>query len=281
MILNTNRSAGSPALRYLAANSSNPTLVLLHGVTRCAEDFQPLFEYLAPHWRLVAIDHRGHGQSERATSYQVTDYVADTSRFLREELAEPVVLYGHSLGAMLALAVAGELPEFVRGIILEDPPFHTMGQRIHGSAWQAQFRGMLDAATCGGTIEQLAAALADICLPLPQGVFKRLGDIREPAAIAWSAQCLALLDPAVLSVIVAGRWLDGYELESIAPRVRCPVSLLQADPSAGGALLDSDAEFLTKTLVNCSLETFAGCGHLLHWLQPQRVASITNRFRSA
>lgn len=77
----------------------------------------------------------------------------------------PLVLFGHSLGAMVAAAVAAEVPDRVRAIILEDPPFHTLGNRIEGSAWQAQFIGMQEIARRGGSVEDITDALAEIRLP--------------------------------------------------------------------------------------------------------------------
>lgn len=271
-------SAATPALRYLAADSERPTLLLLHGVTRCAEDFKPLFDLLSPHWRIVALDHRGHGDSERAASYLVTDYAADAVRFVRNELAVPVVIHGHSLGAMVAAAVALELPDLVRGVVLEDPPFHTMGAHIHSSVWQAQFTGMREVAQHGGTVEQLTDALADIRLPFPGGTTNRLGDSRDRTSLRWSAECLAKLDPEVLTPLIEGRWLDSYDTADIAARIRCPVTLLQADVKVGGALSDGDAQAFTRAAANCRLEKFPGSGHLLHWLQPERIAQLINTF---
>ncbi|MBI3879173.1 MAG: alpha/beta hydrolase [Verrucomicrobia bacterium] len=272
------RTSSAPALRFIGDDAPRPTLLLLHGVTRCAEDFQPIFAALTPHWRIIALDHRGHGGSERAASYLVTDFVADAVRFVRDELAAPLFILGHSLGAMVAAAVAAELPQLVRGVVLEDPPFHTMGSHIHSSVWQAQFIGTREAARRGGNVEQLTDALADIRLPFPGGVTKRLGDLRDRAALRWGAECLAKLDPEVLTPLIEGRWLDGYDTAGIAARVRCPALLLQADTKAGGALSDEDAQLFTRTASNCRLEKFPGSGHLLHWLQPARVAELVNEF---
>jgi pimeloyl-ACP methyl ester carboxylesterase len=246
-------------------------LLLLHGVTRCGADWEPLFAALAKDWTIVALDQRGHGTSPRAGSYLVTDYVADVVRFVQEETADPVVLFGHSLGAMVAAAVAAKLPDRVRGIILEDPPFHTMGNRIAGSAWQAQFTGMREAARKRGSVEEITDALADIRLPASGGGFKRLGDLRDRASLAWSAQCLSQLDPEVLTPVIEGRWLDGYDFPDALSRVRCPTLLLQADPSASGALTDADAESLKSTVSDCQHVRFPGCGHNLHRDRPESV----------
>jgi len=273
------RSQGWPELRSIRHESPGPVLLLLHGVTRCAEDFNPLFDFLAPHWRIVAADHRGHGGSGRGSGYLVTDFVADAVRLVRDEITTPVFIHGHSLGAMVAAGVAAELPEQVRGIVLEDPPFHTMGNRIAGSAWQAQFIGMQQAARRGGSVEQFTAALADIRLPSPGGATQRLGELRDRASLTWSAECLAKLDPEVLTPVIEGRWLDGYDPAAVAARIRCPVLLLQADTKTGGALSEEDAQLFTGAARDCRVEKFPGCGHLLHWVQPQLVAQLIHSFR--
>lgn len=261
-----------PTIRLHRTNcGAGPVLLLLHGVTRCGADWEPLLPALAKHWKVIALDQRGHGTSPRAGSYLVTDYVADVVRFVQEETADPVVIFGHSLGAMVAAAVAAELPARVRGIILEDPPFHTMGNRIASSTWQAQFTGMREAARKGGSVGDITDALADIRLPASGGGFKHLGDLRDRASLAWSAQCLSQLDPEVLTPVIEGRWLDGYDFPSLLSGLRCPSLLLQADPSAGGALTDADAESLKSIVSDCQHVRFPGCGHNLHRDRPESV----------
>jgi len=270
----------APTLARGDSGGAGPTLLLLHGVTRCRDDWRPVLADLSPRWRVIAVDHRGHGDSARGSRYLVADYVADAVRLIRDEIATPVVLLGHSLGAMVAAAVAAALPGLVQGVILEDPPFHGMGERIAGTSWQAQFRGMQAAARRGGTVDELAVSLAAIVLPRPDGTTVRLGEIREPAAIRWSAECLARLDPEVLSPVIAGRWLDGYDPLEIAARIRCPAVLLAADPRAGGALADDEAAAFAVAAGDCELERFPGSGHLLHWQHPRRVAAAADRLRT-
>jgi pimeloyl-ACP methyl ester carboxylesterase len=272
----TRHSSGQPALRY-AESGTGPTLLLLHGVTRCWRDWEPLLPSLTSLWRVIALDHRGHGGSARAVSYLVNNYVADVVRFVRDEVAAPLVILGHSLGAMVAAAVAAELPELVGGIVLEDPPFHTMGNRIAGSAWQAQFIGMREAARRGGTIEEITDALADIRIPV-SGVFKRLGELRAHAALEWSAECLRQLDPEVLTPVIEGRWLDGSDFTEVLSRIRCPALLLQADPTAGGALTNADADAAVAALSSCQHIRFPEVGHQLHRDRQEAVLRVLQNF---
>ena len=260
---------------------AGPTLLLLHGVTRCGRDWEPLLPTLATNWKVIALDQRGHGESPRGRDYLVTDYVADAVRLVRDELATPLVIFGHSLGAMVAAAVAAELPTWVRGIVLEDPPFHTMGNRITGSLWQSQFIGMQDVARRSGSIDEITDALADIRLPCDSGGYKRLGEVRDRASLNWSAQCLSRLDPEVLTPVIEGRWLDGYDMQAVFSNIHCPTLLLQADPNAGGALTDADAEAACAAIASCQLIRFAGCGHQLHRDRPAEVLPAFNAFASS
>jgi len=271
---------GVPGLHRTVCGDG-PTLLLLHGVTRCGADWETLVPTLAKNWTVIALDQRGHGESPRADGYLVTDYVTDAVRFIRQDTSGPLVVFGHSLGAMVAAAVAAELPERVHAVFLEDPPFHTMGNSIEGTAWQAQFLGMQETARRSGNVEEMADALADIRLPVSQGGFKRLGDLRDRASLAWSAQCLIRLDPEVLTPVIEGCWLNGFDFPAALSPVRCPALLLQADPAAGGALTDGDADTVLNTITTCQRVRFPGCSHQLHRDRPAEVLQAVETFVGA
>lgn len=273
----TQHTGGHPSLLLAETQTSGPSLLLLHGVTRSHQDFSPLFPMLSQQARVIGVDHRGHGGSQRADRYLVIDYVSDAVRTLRDVITTPVVILGHSLGAMVAAGVAAALPEQVAGVVLVDPPFHVMGERIAGTSWQALFSGLQTAAQShrqsGTSLEALTDAIAEIVLPLPNGGQVKMGDVRDRPALRWSAECLAQLDPDLLTPIIQGRWLEGYDLQAIAAAIRCPVRLLQADPTAGGALSDDECRLFADAAPACEVERFPGVGHLVHWVQPQRVCA--------
>src|SRR3954471_8978915 len=114
---------GTVSINYVADQASGPPLVLLHGVTSRWQGWLSVMPDLALRWRLFALDLRGHGRSGRADGrYRLTDYAGDVTAFLQRRAGEPAVVVGHSLGAMIAIAVAAEAPDFVRAVVLEDPP---------------------------------------------------------------------------------------------------------------------------------------------------------------
>ncbi|MBM4002156.1 MAG: alpha/beta hydrolase [Planctomycetes bacterium] len=259
---------------------AGPPLLLLHGVMRRWTDFLPLIPSLMTRWRVIGLDFRGHGESGLTPDcYQVTDYVSDVVSVVRSCIAEPVVLYGHSLGAMAALGAAAREPELVRAIILEDPPFHTMGNRIGESPYLSQFSGIQAILGKELELDALAQALADVELRTPGSLAStRLGEVRDPSAIRYLASCLLRLDPDVLTPIVDGTWLDGYELDELLPRTQQPTLVMQGDGAAGGMLIDEDVARLRQRLARASIVRFAGVGHLIHGQDTVAAARVATGF---
>ena len=278
--LQSNRSSGSPALHYMEGSKNGPPLVLLHGLGRCWEDFAALIPSLLPHWHLFALDHAGHGQSERRPEgYLVRDYVTDTSRFLEDEIPHGAVLHGHSLGAMVALAVAAQRPDLVARVILEDPPFNTMGSRIAETPWQSLFVGFREIARRGDGLERTAAALGQIPVCTAVGM-TTLGRIRSSEAIQFSARCLAMVDPEIFTPVIAGRWLEGFDEGALFREVTCPVLLLQGDPQCGAALTDLDADAAQTACTRLRRINFPNTSHLIHHEQPEAVLTAIDEFTS-
>lgn len=271
-----------PRLSFVRKDvGSDVTFLLLHGVTRRALDWMPAFPALSGLGNLFACDFRGHGESERATSYLVTDYADDVVEFLCAEIDSPVVIVGHSLGAMVAAAVAARLPERVRAVVLEDPPFETMGSGIIGTAWQHQFIGMQSVVQKAAEDAGIADRLADVSIPQTDGTSKKLGELRSKASLEWSAQCLQTVDPEVFTPVIQGRWLNGYDCSQILPAIRCPALLLQADPHSGGALTDADAVGAATAMQRCRHVRLQGTGHQLHRDHLDVFLSCLNEFMAA
>src|SRR4029453_4113097 len=91
------------ALNVAVGASTGGPLLFIHGVLRRWQDFVPLIPGFAPWWHVHALDLRGHGLSDRRKGEdRVADYARDVVRLLEARWREPVILYGHSLGAMVA-----------------------------------------------------------------------------------------------------------------------------------------------------------------------------------
>ena len=115
-------------------------------------------------------------------------------------------------------------------------------------------------------------------MPIPAGGFKRLGELRDRTSPRWSAECLTPLDPEVLTPIIEGRWLDGYDVVEVLPRTHCPVLRLQADPTAGGALTDDHAQLALRSIADGRCVRFYATGHQLHRDRPEAVPRAVQEF---
>lgn len=261
-LLLTNQS-----LNFAEGPGNGPPLILLHGVLRQWADYASVLPVLTSRWHVFGIDFRGHGKSSRLPDqYFVVDYMRDVATFVNNQLRQPVVIYGHSLGAMTAVHVAAEMRDHVKAIVLEDPPFQTMGSRIRETQYFSQFSGILRLLSDSAEVGKLAADLAELQIDVPgKDSFIRFGDLRDSAALRWFATCLSQVDPAIIEPILAGRWLEGYDVDRLIQRVRCPTLLLQADRQAGGMLTDEDASFMQRTIRDCARIRFPGVGHSIRW----------------
>src|SRR5262249_2106816 len=161
-------------------------------------------------------------------SYFAIDYVPDAVSFLRDEIKRPAVVYGHSLGAMVAAAVATEAPDLVRAVILEDPPFDTMGANIESYPLYPYFVALESLARNGMSVPELVEKLGAIEINTLNGK-ATLRDLRDASALRFAARCLQRLDPAVMTPIIRAQWLKGYNLTTIAHRIQAPTLIMQAD----------------------------------------------------
>ncbi len=273
------RELGALTLNTAIGREPGPPLLMLHGFSRQWRSFLPLVPALQSHWQLHAIDFRGHGRSEPAAEgYRVIDYVEDALQAV-DQIDDQVVLYGHSLGSMVAAAVAAQRTDQVHAIVLEDPPLETMGRRISLTPLHGFFRDLKGFAGDTRNVQEIALDLAEIELLDPQsGTRTRLGDVRDSAALRFTAGCLKCVDPHAFAPILLERWLEGYEIDAMFENIRCPILLIQADFAAGGMLIDEDVlhlKSLCRELTHIKLD---GVGHLVHWTHTQQLANLMLAF---
>jgi pimeloyl-ACP methyl ester carboxylesterase len=264
-------------LNVATGPKDGPPLWLFHGLGRRWQDFGPILADLTSRWSVNALDHRGHGRSERSNSYRAIDYVADAARVVRLS-AEPAILIGHSLGALVSLSVAAQAPESVRAIVLLDPPGADYLQHIETTPYAPMWRAMQQLA---GRLDILETAreLADLRVPSNKpGVTVRLGDLRDGTALRFMARCLRDLDPATLTLPLEKRLLDGYDMLQIARSVCCPVLLLVADLAFGGMLPPPDADPLVTAISDCTRIDLPGTGHLVHWQNTAATLRLIHGF---
>jgi len=122
----------TPIDRYASANGlrihlhdhpgGDPPIVLLPGITANLHNFDGLVDAgLAPRFRVVGVDLRGRGLSDKpAHGYSIAEHAADVIGVLDSLGIERVVLGGHSFGALLTAFIAARHPERVSRCIFID-----------------------------------------------------------------------------------------------------------------------------------------------------------------
>jgi pimeloyl-ACP methyl ester carboxylesterase len=260
------------SLNAVSGPPTGPPLLFFHGVTRRWQDFLTLWPSLAGRWQIHGLDFRGHGGSGRVPDkYRVVDYVADAISLLQHRIAEPAVIYGHSLGALVAAAVAAELPERVRAVVLEDPPASALIANLRQTPFFNLFAGLHELAGSMQSVSEIARQLGEVRLPGADGHSVRLAKLRDGTSLRFGARCLRDLDRDVLVPLLDGRWLTGYDWQGVFGGVRCPVLLLRADEMCGGMLAADDADAMTERLADVTRIDLPGCGHLIHWEQSEKT----------
>ena len=88
---------------------SAPPVLLLHGLTGHARTWDALARDLSADFRVIALDQRGHGDSDRApdADYRVATMAGDVERFVEALGLERFTLVGLSMGGRVGIAYAG------------------------------------------------------------------------------------------------------------------------------------------------------------------------------
>jgi pimeloyl-ACP methyl ester carboxylesterase len=118
------RVKGSSAgeLHLLEWSTEGVPMLLLHGFGNEAHIWDDFAQVVAPHYRTLALDHRGHGQSDwdRDGRYEIDALVDDVEAVTAALGIERMVLVAHSLGGRVGTMFAGRHPDRVAGLVLVD-----------------------------------------------------------------------------------------------------------------------------------------------------------------
>jgi len=98
------------------------TLVLLHGYTGHARSWDSLAHVMAQRYRVLALDQRGHGQSDWAppTAYDTSEMITDMSAFVAALGLSNFALLGLSMGGLVSIGYAGKRPAELAKLVIVD-----------------------------------------------------------------------------------------------------------------------------------------------------------------
>jgi pimeloyl-ACP methyl ester carboxylesterase len=263
-----------------------PPLLLVHG----GFDFGRTFDVLAPlladaGFRVVALDQRGHGDSDHAALYSWAADVRDVLAVIESTTSGPLPVVGHSKGGGLLSALLGWRPELAtRFVNLDGMPStqphrdvaeHEWTKRVGTSVrgWLDRRRRVARAERRAGTIEELARRRARMNPRLADAWLRYLVTVgaREHAD-GWRWK----LDPA-LHFGGIGPWRPEWALQGLV-HLRVPLLAiigLLPEEMGWGNTPESLEPYLPS---GARLEAWEDVGHFVHIEQPRRTADRVLEF---
>ena len=277
MLLERQFYTGDINLNYAEGPDNGLPLVLLHGGSGRWQMYRNELEEFALQWHVYAPDLRGHGKSDHAPDvYRMSDFADDIVAFLNQ-LSEPAVLIGHSLGGQVGLMAAAQAPDRVRCLIIGDSPFSNqnlieMFEREHDKleTWMN---------LCGRPIAEIAEALKDMPLlhggnPEPRPAREIFGE--DSLFFPDFAANLHTHDANFLRALLEDfeQLNAAYQVDQLLPRIPCPTLILQADPERGGLMTQEEIDLGLQLLPDGHHVCLDGIGHGLFFEDRPRVMSV-------
>lgn len=148
--LSASLPAGDPLadgrkVHYSVTGAGPSALVLIHGWASDSTFWSANVPHLASHYRVLAVDLPGHGQSDPAPDYSPKysmDSFADAvSAVMNAEHIRKAALVGHSMGAAVLLAFARRHPELATALVAVDGFMIDSAQAERLQAFAKSFQG--------------------------------------------------------------------------------------------------------------------------------------------
>jgi pimeloyl-ACP methyl ester carboxylesterase len=260
-------------LHYIE-RGEGPVLVLLHGNGVLANDFEysGLLDRAAEHYRVIAFDRPGFGYSERPRGKVWTPQAQ--ARLLHHALQEldvdSAIVLGHSWGTLVALSMALEVPDFVRGLVLLSgyyyPSLRMDSPLLSGPA--IPLVGDLMRYTVSPLMTRMLwrPLTRKVFAPMPVAdAFRQLSPwmALRPSQLRASAAESALMVPAAMSL--AKRY----------PALKVP-AVIVAGTQDKVVDFGHNSERLSERIADSELQLQPGVGHMTHYAHPDQVMAAVD-----
>ncbi len=255
------------------ASHSKP-LVLLHGLTGHARTWDRLALELSPPFRVLALDQRGHGDSDAApdADYRVGAMAGDLTGFVEHLGLESFALLGLSMGGRVAMAYAGASPARVERLVIVD-----IGPEIHLPGLD-RIRGMIT-----GTPERIESEEQALEYARRANPRYEEADLRHRLSHALRRAPDGTLtwkyDNALRDMMRGGGRRDAIDLWEPLGRITCPTLVVRGAES--DILSPEIAKRMLDRLPNARLIEVPEAGHSVPGDQPDEFARVVRSFLGA
>jgi pimeloyl-ACP methyl ester carboxylesterase len=245
--MNTVISKDGTSIAY-TATGSGPALIHIYGAT-CFKDFmfikQDVKRFSAA-FTVYSYDRRGRGDSGDTLPWTVQKEVEDIAALI-DSIGEPVMLYGHSSGAVLALEAAIALRDRITKVVIYDASY--ISTEAEKPAYQKLENSVAALLQAGKNGKAIRVFLKGIGMP---GFFTLL----MPLFPGWRTMCR--LAPTLLYDIRLTK--DVPQRQRLAA-IRVPVLILAGAKSPAVILKVKD--ILAATITGSQARTIAGQDHMV------------------
>lgn len=236
------------SLNVVRGGSGPRNVVLLHGLTDDGRCWDRVAEALVDDFDLVVPDARGHGRSSAIgpDGFSVPRLAADVAGLLDRLGLRDALVFGHSMGAITAAALAAERPDLVRAVVLEDPPLDV--PHVSASARREETRADL------ASWRALAPGERHVRAAVAHPEWARIET--DP----W-ADSKADVDPMIVDHLDL---FDGYDWRGVFDRLTVPGLLVTGDPAIGAIATPATAHEAIGRWSTGRILHVAGAGHSIH-----------------
>lgn len=250
-----------------------PPVLLLHGVTGHARTWDEEAAGLAARFRVLALDQRGHGDSDPSPNadYTVATMSADVAAFTDALGLSRVSIVGLSMGGRVAIGFAGQAPARVERLMIVD-----IGPEISEA-------GMLRVGTLMARSPELfpsldhALAFHRLTNPLYTEAMLRHrvqhGTRPVEGGLTWK------YDRGLRDAVRAGTWRDPIDLWPLWRGITCPILLVRGADS--DVLSPEIAKRMLEENLNTRFAEVPGAGHTVPGDQPIAFQILLSDFLSA
>lgn len=109
---------------YYEEKGSGEALILLHGLTSNHLMLKQEMEYFQDQFRVIGLDARGHGESDKPSHYNLNDHIQDVISLMDYLKIEKANLLGMSMGTYIAQGLAITVPDRIDKMVLVSGSSH-------------------------------------------------------------------------------------------------------------------------------------------------------------
>jgi pimeloyl-ACP methyl ester carboxylesterase len=264
--------SGLHRMSYLEwGERANPrVLVCVHGLTRCARDFDFLASALSRDYRVVCPDVAGRGESQwlrNPMEYAAPTYVADMVALIARLDVEAVHWVGTSLGGLIGMALASMPESPIAKLVLNDSgPLVSAASldRIGAYVGKAPVFPDIEAA------EYYVRAVSAPFGPHTDAEWRFLTEhvVRRQADGAFRMH----YDPALAVPFNAEQPHKDIDLWKLYEAIRCPTLVVRGELS--DLLTRETAQKMTASGPRARLVEFGGVGHAPTLIHADQISAV-------